>query len=118
MFAVLAELEKSALCMVDLTQDSRAGLLGEFQLWLNLSATSQEGPWQRAQYFVAALTKGSSDASSVALGGVVVKTAPGTFPAGGVFPPDWMSKHINQMEIYALYPLLRQFCTRHPDGLR
>ena len=69
MFAVLAELEMSALCMVDLTQDSRADLLGEFLLWLNLSATSQDGSGQRARHFVATLTKGSSDASSVAWGG-------------------------------------------------
>ena len=55
------------------------------QLWLNSSATSQEGPWQQAQHFVAALTKGSSDASSVAWGGVV-KMASGTFPAGGGVP--------------------------------
>ena len=58
MFAVLAEVEKSALCMGDLTQDSRADLPGEFQMWLNLSATSQEGACQRARYFVVALTKG------------------------------------------------------------
>ena len=50
-------------------------------------------------------------------GGGVVKTTSGTFPAGGVFPPDWLSKHINQ-KMYALYHLLRQFCTRHPDVLR
>ena len=44
-------------------------------------------------------------------------TAEGTFPARGVFPPDWLKKH-NLREMYALYHLLRQFCTRHPDALR
>ena len=117
MFAVLTELEKSSLCIVDLTQDSRADQLSEFKLWLNLSATSQEGPWQEARHFVAALTKGLSDASSVAWGWVV-NTASGTFPAGGVFRPDWLSKHINQKEMYGLYHLLRQFFARHPDVLR
>ena len=41
MFAVLAELEKSALCMGDLRQHSSADLVGEFKLWFNLSATSR-----------------------------------------------------------------------------
>ena len=45
-------------------------------------------------------------------------TVVGTFPAGGVFPPDWSKKHINQKEMYGLYHLLRQVCTRHPDALR
>ena len=50
--------------------------------------------------------------------GCVVNTTSGTFPAGGVFPSDWLSKHINQKEMYALYHVLRQFCERHPDVLR
>ena len=49
--------------------------------------------------------------------GGVVNTTSGTFPAGGVFLPDWLSKQINQ-KMYALYHLLRQFCERHPDVLR
>ena len=84
---------------------------------MSITATSQEGPWQRARHFAAALTKGSSDASSVAWGGVV-NTTSGTFPAGGVFPSDWLSKHINQKEMYALYHLLRMSCDRLPDVLR
>ena len=116
MFAVVAELDKSGRCSVDLTHDSRADLVSEFKQWLSITATSQEGPWQRARHFAAALTKGSSDASSVAWGGVV-NTTSGTFPAGGVFLPDWLSKQINQ-KMYALYHLLRQFCERHPDVLR
>ena len=69
MFAVIADLHKSGLCSVDLTHDSRADLVSEFKQWLSIAATSQEGPWQRAWYFATALTKGSSDASSVAWGG-------------------------------------------------
>ena len=38
--------------------------------------------------------------------------------AGGVFPQEWLSKHINQKEMYALYHLLLQFCHRHPESLR
>ena len=41
----------------------------------------------------------------------------GHLPRWGVFPPDWLSKHINQ-KMYDLYHLLRQFCTRHPGVLR
>ena len=44
-------------------------------------------------------------------------TASGTFPAGGVFPPDWLSKPINQKEMSGLYCVLRQFCMRYPDVL-
>lgn len=116
MFAVLAALEKSGMSVVYLERPSNADLVGELKQWLGLTATSQEGPWQRARHFSASITKGSSDASSVAWGGVV-NTATGPFPAGGVFPPEWLSKHINQKEMYALYHLLLQFCTRHPDVL-
>lgn len=85
--------------------------------WLDISATTHEGPWQRAQHFAAALTKGASDASSVAWGRVVY-TAGDPFEAGGGFPPTWLSKHINQKETYALYHLLLLFCERFPDALR
>ena len=116
MIAMVADLDKSGLCSVDLTHDSSADLVGELKQWLSITATSQEGPWQRARHFAAAQTKGLSDASPVALGGVV-NTTSGAFPAGGVFPPDRLSKHINQ-KMYALCHLLRQFCTRYPDVLR
>ena len=87
MFAVVAELDKSGRCSVDRTHDSRADLVTEFKQWQSITSTSQEGPWQRARRFATTLTKGSSDASSVAWGGVV-NTTSGTSPAGGVFPPD------------------------------
>ena len=89
MFAVVAELDKSGRCPADPARDSRADLVSDFKQWLSIAATSQEGPWQRERHFAAALTKGSSDASSVAGGGGVANTISGTFPAGGVFPPDW-----------------------------
>ena len=117
MFAVVVELDKLGRCSVDFMHDSRADLVSEFTQWLGITATSQEGPWQRARHFSATLTKDSSDASSVAWG-CVVNTTSGTFPAGGVFPSDWLSKHINQKEMYALYHLLRMSCDRLPDVLR
>lgn len=40
------------------------------------------------------------------------------FRAGGVFPHEWLSRHINSKDMYALYHVLRQFCTRHPKALR
>ena len=117
MFAALAMLEKTTQRAVDLSLDSSADLVGEMKQWLRISATTHEGPWQRAQHFAAALTKGASDASSVAWGGVVY-TDGNPFKAGGVFPEKWLEKHINHKEAYALYNLLRQFCERYPDGLR
>ena len=117
MFAVVAGLDKSGWCAVNLSHDSKADLVSEFKQLLGITATSQEGPWQRARNFSAALTKVSSAASSVARGGVA-NTTSGTLPAGGVFPSDWLSNNINQKEMYALYHLLRQFSERHPDVLR
>ena len=108
MLAVAAELDKSGRCCVDRTHDSRADLVSESNHWLSITVASQERPRQRARHFAAALTKASSDALSVAWGGLV-NTISGTFPAEGVFRPDLLSKHITQKEIYALYDLLRQF---------
>ena len=116
MFAMVALLEKSGAHDVDLTARSSADLLGELRHWLDISATTHEGPWQLARHFAAKLTVGASDASSLAWGGVVF--AAGEFRAGGVFPPEWMPKHINFKEMYALHHLLLQFCQAHPEVLR
>lgn len=105
LFAVPSDLEKSGLCMVDLTQDSRTDRLGEFEQWITMSGTSQEGPWKRPRHYAAVPTKGSSDASFIAWGSVV-STNSGTSSAWEVFPPDWLSKQTNQKEMCGLYHLL------------
>lgn len=117
MFTALAALERSHRRAVDLSLDPSADLVGEMRQWLRITATTHEGPWQLARHFTAAITNGASDASSLAWGGVLYAAAD-PFEAGGVFPPEWLSKHINQKEMYALYHLLLQFCQRHPDRLR
>lgn len=117
MFATFAVLEKNTRGAVDLSLDSSADLVGEMNKWVDISSTSHEGPWQLAQHFSAAITSGASDASSVAWG-CVVYTAGDPFEAGGVFPSEWLPKHINQKETYASYNLLLQFCQRYPDGFR
>ena len=99
MFSTLAALEKSGLSRIDLTSEARG----------DLASTSHEGPWQRARHFTAALTEEASDASSVEWGGFVMSFG-NPFKAGGVFPLDWLNKHINKKEMYALYHLLRQVC--------
>eukprot|EP00752_Nemacystus_decipiens_P016879 g15111.t1 len=116
MFATVAALEKSGAHAVDLSSDSSANLLGELRHWLDISASTHEGPWQLARHFAAKLTLGASDASSLAWGGVVF--AREEFRAGGVFPSEWMPKHINFKEMYALHNLLLQFCEAHPEVLR
>ena len=117
MFAAVAALEKSGRHHLDLTDRANADLLGEFRWWCDISTTSHEGPWQRARHFAARLARGASDASSLAWGGVVY--APdGPFEAGGVFPQHWLTTHINQKELFALYHLLDQFCGAHPEVLR
>ena len=117
MFAAVAKLEKSGAHEVDLAARASADLRGEFLRWLEISASTHEGPWQRARHFVAELTFGASDASSIAWGGVVFAFF-GEFRAGGVFPQEWLRAHINQKEMYALYHLLLQFCESHPETLR
>ena len=116
MFTMVAALEKSGAHDVDLALSSSADVLGEFRHWLTITTTTHEGPWQRARHFRAELTFGASDASSLAWGGVVY--AVGEFRAGGVFPPDWLPRHINRKEMYALYHLLLQLCEAHPEVLR
>lgn len=78
---MIAKLEKSGRSTVVHTHDSRMDVLGKLMQWLGIVATSQEGPWTRERHYSAALTNGSSDASSVAWGGVV-KTTTGTSPQG------------------------------------
>ena len=116
-FADVMELDGSSLWSVYLTHDVTADFVGEFNQWISVAATSEEGPWQQARHLSAALTKGWSDAPSVAWGSVI-NTASGAFPAEGVFPPNLLWQHIDQKEVYALYHLPRQFCTRHSDVLR
>lgn len=117
MFAAVAALEKSGRHCIDLADRTSEDLLAEFRWWCRISTTSHEGPWQRARHFAASITRGASDASSVAWGGVV-HAPDGPFQAGGVFPRHWLPTHINQKEMYALYHLLDQFCGGHPEVLR
>lgn len=66
MFAALVALETSGMPVIDLFKQSYADIVGEMPQWLGLTATSHEGPWQKARHFSAAITHGTSDASSIA----------------------------------------------------
>lgn len=115
MFAVLSAMDKTNTRRVDLACDANADLRGEFHQWLSLTASSHEGPWQRASHLLVEID-GSSDASSIGWGGVInILNSP--YRAGGVFPEDWLRKHINKKEMFALYHLLRLFCVRFPTDL-
>ena len=113
MFAAISAMEKSGRSEVLLALDSNADLRGEMEHWQRITTTTHEGPWQKVRHFNARLTSGASDASSPAWGGVVYAVDP-PFMAGAVFPPEWLARHINQKEMYALYHLLLQFCENHP----
>ena len=93
-FAVVTELDKSGRCPADPTRDSRADLVSDFKQWLSITATSQEGPWQRERHFAAALTKGSSDASSEAGGGAWPTRSRAPSPRGVC------SRQIGRLNIY------------------
>lgn len=117
MFSGVASLERSGMPAIDLASDAFADLLGELRWWCALEITSHEGPWQVARHFLARITRGASDASGFAFGGVV--DAPeGPFEVGGVLPPEWRQRHINVKEMYALHQTLFQFCSQHPEVLR
>ncbi|CAB1114975.1 unnamed protein product [Ectocarpus sp. CCAP 1310/34] len=117
LFQAIMATDESGVSGVHLRRDKDADLRGELRHWLGVASTTHEGPWQRARHFKAALTGGAPDASSVGGGGIVY-VEDGPFRAGVVFPPDRLSKHINQKEMYALYHMLRQYCERHPNALR
>lgn len=38
--------------------------------------------------------------------------------AGTIFPEEWLSRHINEKDMYALFHLLLQFCQVYLDTLR
>lgn len=97
--------------------DANPELAGEFHQWLELEPKTHQGPWFKARHFTAALTVGATDASSNAFGGVI-RMPHGLFEAGGDFPSDWLPRHINAKEMFALHEVLEQFCTIHPDALR
>jgi len=109
-------MDKGGSSVVDLGCDSSADLRGELLQWLSLTATSHEGPWQRARHLLVKMT-GSSDASALGWGGVIdIMGSP--YRAGGIFPEDWLRKHINKKEMFALYHLLRLFCERYPTDFQ
>ena len=115
MFAVLADLEKSGLRIADLTRDSSADILG---------ANSSSGgicrlPRQRGR---GSMRDTSRQARRARVVGYVVRRMEWCRehdlghlpPRGRVFPPDWLSNHINQKDMHGLYHLLRQFRTLQP----
>ena len=118
MFNTIASFEKGGPRVALLDRDEYADLRAEFQQWLSLTTTSHEGLWQRARHYTASITNGASDASSIAWGGIVNTVSLPSFRAGGVFPSEWLPKHINKKEMYALHELLRLFCVRYPEVLR
>ena len=115
-FTALSKLKKSALRRIDLPKVEFGDLRGEVRQGISISSTSHEGPWQKARHFTAPLAGGATDASSTAWG-VVVNVMAVPFRAGGVFSEDGLARHINK-EMFALYHVLLQFCTRYPDTLR
>ena len=47
----------------------------------------------------------------------MVNASSGPFRAGGVLPQLLISRHVSIKEMYALYHVLRQFCTQFTDAL-
>ena len=109
MAAVLARTEKSGDSRVQLTR--QAELRAELCQWLQLTTTTQQGPWQRARHFTAALTGGATDASSNAWGGVI-NTTTGPLLTDRDFPSEWSARHIINKKMLALHEVLLN-CMRY-----
>ena len=116
MFAVVADLDKSGLCFVDLMHDSSADFVIEFKQWLSIDYLGS-----RAVAACAAL-RGRLDERIV---GCVLRRIGrrgqhelGHFPLGGGVPARLVVEAYQPKEMYGLYHLLRHFCKRHPDVLR
>ena len=95
------------------TPDLRA----ELGIWLDLSATSQEGPWYKPRHFAPQIAVAASDASSNQWG-CVVSMAGGEFSASGGFPCEWLPCHIDAKEMFALLDVLTECCRAHLGRLR
>lgn len=95
---------------------NKPDLRAELRKWLELSSTSQEGPWFKARHYHLELTRASSDASSNQYGGVV-SLPQETFEVGGGFPRQWLSRPINGKETFALLEVLTECCRSRPGAL-
>ena len=111
MFAALKRASGTSIRLRD-----KPDLVAELSRWLQLSSTSQEGPWFKARHFKLTLTQGSSDASSTQYGGVVALPH-GPFTVGGGFPADWIPRPINGKETFALLEVLSECCRVNPGAL-
>ena len=89
----------------------------ELRIWLDLSATSQEGLRYKPPHFTSQITVAASNASSNQWGRVVSMPG-GEFSAGGGFPREWLPRHINANEMFALLEVLTECCRAHPEQLR
>ena len=98
---------------MDIEIPQNSGLRLEMLKWLEVRKQFNGASWYRAEHKLVSLT-GASDASSTGWGGVVRSPADPVFRAGGDFPPDIASRHINVQEGYALKQTLHLFCTDRP----
>ena len=89
----------------------------ELNIWRSLSATAQEGLWYKPRHYASQVTVAAADASSNQWGGVVSMPG-GEFSAGGGFLHEWLSRHINEKEMFALLEVLTECGRAHPGQLR
>ena len=118
MFGVLAVLERSGLCIVDLTRDSRADMLRRIQ-----AVAEFAGCLARGAVAACATLRGGLDARVV---GCVIRRMGwhrvhdlGHLPrAGGVFPPDWLSIVSSRRRCMASTISFDSFARDNPGVLR
>ena len=88
------------------------GLMFELTKWLEVRQRFNGASWYRAEYKMVTLT-GATDASSSGWGGLIRNPGREVFRAGGDFPVDMASTHINLQEGYALQQTLEMYCADH-----
>ena len=88
------------------------GLMFELTKWLEVRQRFNGASWYRAEHKMVTLT-GATDASSSGWGGLIRNPGREVFRAGGDFPVDMASTHINLQEGYALQQTLEMYCADH-----
>jgi len=89
------------------------GLRVEMEKWMEVRQTMNGASWYKALHQTLHFT-GASDASSRGWGGLIRCPGEEVFKAAGDFPDEWLTKHINEQEAYALKQTLVLYCKERP----
>lgn len=101
----------------DIAIATNGGLFFEFEQWLSVRERMNGASWYSAVHQHLTIT-GASDASSRGFGAVARCPGSAVFRVAGDFPDEWIDKHINEKEAYALQHLLELLCEDRPEQVK